>query len=153
MEAKGLTNQYLEKLSRKILPKSFLGVFPCDVFPNTRRRKSFSIIFNTGSSLSEGEHFIAIFVSDKNILFFDSFGEPISNDFIKNFLLNFNNFYYMYDSKIQDDQSNFCGFYCLAFLMNLYKNGDTHKFISKFQQGTNLMMNDKKIVKFIINEM
>jgi hypothetical protein len=153
MEAKGLSNRYLEKIGRKILPKSFLGVYPSDIFPDVRSRSNFSIIFNTGTSYSKGEHFVAVFVKNNEVLYFDSFGEPLRNKYIKNFLLELSNNYHMFNTKLQDDRSNFCGFYCLAFLLNEYKTGKTQKFISLFRQNNNLLLNDKKVVKFILKQM
>lgn len=150
MSTKGLTNDYLEKLCKKVLPKSFVGVHPCDKTPEVNKKSNFSLIFNTGLSSSSGEHFVAVFAKNSRIFYFDSFGEPISNEYIKNFLSQFSNHYYMHHRKIQDDLSNFCGFYCLAYLINMYKGRSTQNFISHFKHKTDLMMNDQKVVKFII---
>jgi len=85
MGTKGLSNSYLEKLGRQVLPKSFLGVYPSDIEPNVKRLRVFSIIFNTGRSFSKGEHFVAVFIRNKNIIYFDSFGEPLKNTHIIKF--------------------------------------------------------------------
>jgi hypothetical protein len=151
MSPKGLTNDYLEKICKKILPKTFLGVFACDRPPKVLKKHKFSLIFNTGLSSSSGEHFVAVFVKNKRVYYFDSFGEPISNHYIASFLSQFSDHYYMQYKKIQDDLSNFCGFYCLAFLINMYKDRSTRNFISQFKHKTNLMMNDQKVVNFIIS--
>jgi len=36
----GLTNKYLEDLSNKLIKRHFLGVFPSDVTPETKRKNS-----------------------------------------------------------------------------------------------------------------
>lgn len=147
----GITNEYLEKLGDKILKNNFVGVFPCDLPPDNIKRKTFSIIFNTGKSNTKGEHFISIFVNTNNIFYFDSFGNNISNKFIQDYLKtllkkrkwHYNKF------KIQHNKSIFCGFFAIAFLLSKYKKMHHKTFIRNFSKNR-LKQNDKKVVKFIV---
>lgn len=147
---RGLTNSYLEKTAKKFLDKKFLGVYPCNVHPKTKRR-TFSIIFNTGKSDTEGEHFIAVNFTLKSIFYFDPFGEPLLNKDIILFIennkkkrsLSVNTF------KMQDDNSNFCGFYCLAYLISIKRKMPYKKFINLFSIQ-NKKNNDKIVINFII---
>lgn len=148
---KGLTNEYLHALSKKLIGKEFLGVYPCDVIPKMKNNSTSFIIFNTGRSNTEGEHFVAIKVTKKNVFYFDSFGEPPSNKDISNFLLAIigrKKFEYNI-SPIQDDSSNFCGFYCLAYLMSAKKKWSFKRFKNLFSIQ-NKKKNDSKVIKFIV---
>ena len=80
--SKGLTNQYVEQLCKQLLKKHFIGVYPCDIQPKITK-KNFSIVFNTGDSTTKGEHFIALYVKNKIIYYFDSFGRiPRDNNIL-----------------------------------------------------------------------
>lgn len=147
--SKGLTNAYLEKITSIFINKNFVGVFPCNIHikPN---KKNFSIIFNTGEYNTDGEHFVAIkFFTDK-IIYFDSFGEKPTNKNILKFInTNKKNRRILWNStKIQDDSSSFCGFYCLAFLLSVKRKMPFNRFINLFSIQ-NKKENDVKVIKFI----
>lgn len=146
----GLTNGYLEKICNRILSNIFIGVFPCDVHPIIKNN-TFSIIFNTGKSNTNGEHFVAIFVNKNSVYYFDSFGEKCSNNNILKFInKNKKKRKIFYNPiKIQDDLSNFCGFFCLAYLLSKDINYTQQKFINLFNLKC-LNNNNKTIVNFIV---
>lgn len=145
----GISNQYLETTASTILPKNFIGVFPCDYHP-TITRNNFSIIFNTGNSKSKGEHFVCIMANKHHVYYFDPFGMEVNNAKILQFIKKIQNGRKIYfnSSQIQDFNSSFCGFYCLAFLMSVYKKIPFHNFLSSFNRE-HLKNNDKKVIVFI----
>lgn len=145
--AKGLTNKYLENITKKLIGSSFIGVYPCDVHPVTKK-KNFSLIFNTGKKDSSGEHFIAISVSNKKVFYFDPFGEKPSNTDILKYITSLKRKLTWNTRKIQHDTSSFCGFYCLAYLVSIKRKMSFSRFKSLFS-NQNLKENDKKVVKFI----
>lgn len=147
--SKGLTNSYLEKITRKLIGPSFLGVHPCDVYPK-KTKSSFSLIFNTGRKYTSGEHFVAIRAQKNIVFYFDPFGEPPKNVFIKNFLSGLNRPVQSNKVQIQDDTSNFCGFYCLAYLMSSKKKMNLDRFINLFSTKKK-KENDKKVIEFIVS--
>ena len=149
--ARGLSNGYLEHVGRKIFPSSFIGVYPADVFPKTKR-KNFSFIFNTGSSDTIGEHFVSVFVSPKKIIYFDSFGKKPRKKYIRTYLLSLNLPISYYTKVIQHDESNFCGFYCLAFLLHKYKKISKKSFNALFSK-TDLKKNDTIVINFLLENM
>ena len=73
-------NEYLKD------EKDFIGCFPYDKLSSIKKKKKFSLIINTGDSQTVGEHWIAVKVNGKKCFYFDSFGLPIMNVFIKEFL-------------------------------------------------------------------
>lgn len=148
--SEGLTNEYLEKTSKKILKrKNFIGVFPADANPDVKQ-KTFSIIFNTGNYNSDGEHFVAIYITRNTIYYFDSFGMKASNKNILKFINKYQrkNFYFN-STQIQSKLSNFCGFYCLAFLIANYQKIPMIKFLKIFSPKK-LLTNDKTVISFIM---
>lgn len=148
----GLTNYELEKFCKKIVGKHFLGVFPSDAFPNKfNNEKNSSIIFNLSKSNEKGTHFVAILKKNGKIYYFDSFGEKCTNkNILKNLKINTNIIYYN-TKKIQSITSNFCGLYCLAFLIVCQKeNKSMSNFLNNFKPF--YKQNDKIVLKLILSK-
>ena len=75
--------------------KDFIGCFPYDKLPRIMKKtKNFSIIINTGDSQSVGEHWLAVKVINSKCFYFDSFGLPIINYMIKDFLRKYEKCFY-----------------------------------------------------------
>jgi len=147
----GLTNEYVEKLCKKIIKKNFLGVFPSDVLPQTKK-EFFSVIFNLSRHDERGSHFIAIIKKKNNIIYFDSYGMDCYVDSINQFLHKFNVPISWNKKKIQDDFSNFCGFFCFYFIFCCFlKNIPLKDFTNQFTSN-NLKENDTKLINFIIKK-
>lgn len=150
--SKGLTNKYLEKICKTLIQDKkipFLGVYPGDIHPKITNN-CFSVIFNTGYSNTNGEHFVAVYVTKRKIFYFDSFGKEVIKSKILEFLNNLNKpLCELNCVTIQSDLSNFCGYYCLGFLLSKYKKMSTHRFMSIFTTKPSIE-NDKRVVNFII---
>ena len=136
------TNGYIEKTGCQIL-KKFIGCFPLDLQPLTKK-SNFSIIFNLSKHDEKGSHFIAIYKNKKQIIYFDSFGQPPKKPLILRFLKKHGkNHKFSYNKiKIQDDASSFCGIFCLSFLAAQENEINLQKYILQFNQ-TNLFENDQ----------
>jgi len=148
----GLTNAYVENLCKKVLRNhKFYGVFPCNHHPSVEGR-TYSLIFNTGDSSTPGEHFVAIYANNTCFYYFDSFGVACSDENINSFIkenlcgrkLIWNN------TKIQHDSSNFCGFFCLGFLLS--KDRGIKMYYRIFRKS-NLMLNNEIVLKFILKHL
>jgi len=149
--AKGLSNDYVDKLCRKILNNhTFLGVYPCDLHPTIDRRRNCSIIFNTGDSTSAGDHFVAIYINKNATYYFDSFGGSIDLDpNIKSFIRKIPTKRIIENTQtIQSDFSQFCGFFCVAYLLSKDLNLSEDYFKSCFNKK-NLLENDQNVIYFI----
>lgn len=148
----GLTNDYLEKLSKKLLGKKlFLGVFSANEAITDCLVPQSSLIFNTGQLGEPGIHFISIFVTKSVIYYFDSFGNQDIQRDIKRFIKKMNMRCKMLCKPIQHINSNFCGFYALAFLLWMRKKRNPYAFYDLFS-STSLKSNDHLVTKFIIKE-
>lgn len=146
----GITNKDLEKLSRLFLNKNFLGVFPCDVIPNSNK-DNMSVIFNLSKHNEKGSHFIAIIKRLKKIIYFDSFGKECDNEDIRKYLRKFNLHIEYNKEQIQDNSSSLCGYYCFYFLYFCFmQNRSLAAFIKKFNiNPQNLITNDTVLMKYI----
>ena len=65
---------------------SFLGTFSANNIPKFKD-KYFSLIVNLSNEGETGTHFIAIFITENKILYFDSLGNLRINPNIKNYLV------------------------------------------------------------------
>ena len=103
----------------------FLGVFSVDELSLIPKNRNGLVIFNTDTSQNDGEHWIALCITKRNIFYFDSLNSNFqhSDNFTK----------YMRHTKkelvgngiqIQSDISEKCGIHCLVFCyaMQKYKN-------------------------------
>ena len=147
---KGLKNKDLDYFGKKILKKNFLGVFSSDLYP-LRRRKKFFLIFNLSKHYQRGSHFIAIAKVGESVIYFDPLGKKCSNIGILKYLLKLKSKMKYNKTKIQSDESIFCGFFCLAFLIYICNKNSLSSFIKMFSL-TNLPDNDKIAVDYILSQ-
>lgn len=112
--------------------EEFIGCFPYDKLPPIKEKKNFSLIINTGDSRSHGEHWLAVKVINQKCFYFDSFGLPIINEEIKNFLRQYGKCFYS-RVCIQEIDSNKCGYFCIMFLKNVNSYDDYVTFINMFE--------------------
>ena len=84
MNSQGVSNLYLDNLMKKI-SKSFRGTFSCDNIP-IFKETSISVISNLSRERDVGSHFVAIFIGDDKIIYFDPFGLESYNISIKEYL-------------------------------------------------------------------
>lgn len=103
--------------------KIFKGVFPCDKIPIIKKFPSV-IIVNTDKSNSSGKHWVSLYFKNKNTCeYFDSFGLPINNKYIKKYLIKLNYKKYVYNRiQFQKLNSKLCGYYVVAFVLCKNKN-------------------------------
>ena len=127
--------------------EGFLGCFPYDKLPKLKgNNKNWSIIINTGKSGTAGEHWVALKRKGDKCFYFDSFGLPIVNKSIVDFVKNSEKVHF---SKIciQDISSFKCGMFCIVFIKNVNSASSYYEFINSFD-FCDLYLNDN-----IVNNM
>lgn len=135
-------NEILKK--DKITSKSFLGVYARNEIPNIINYPA-CFIFNTKKRTESGEHWLAMYFDEKKkCFFFDSFG--LSPHFYKivSYIHTYSNSY-TYNMKRIQGESEYCGLYCILFLIFITRNKLKDFFL---QFNTNLFKNDL----FIFNQ-
>ena len=120
----GFKNVFIEELMYKIStePNRFKGVLPCDIFLNKVNKKNLSLkekscfIINLSSSNHSGSHFVCLLVMPGKVVeYFDSFGIPSFDSNINEALTSFK--VKVFTKTIQDISSQFCGLYCVTYLL------------------------------------
>ena len=98
--------------------KIFGGVYPCDKLPKIKNFPKILVI-NTDVSSSVGEHWVCLYMKNKNMCeYFDSFGLPIYNKFILNYLKKCKYKYYVYNTIIfQNINSKLCAYFVIAYIL------------------------------------
>ena len=103
----------------------FLGVFAVDELTLIPKRRTGLVIFNTDTSDSTGQHWIALCITKRKILYFDSLVSQFqeSSDF-KKYMSNTNKELVWNKIQIQTYLSDKCGIHCLVFCYAMQKKQD-----------------------------
>ena len=103
----------------------FLGVFAVDELALIPKRRTGLVIFNTDTSDSIGQHWIALCITKRKILYFDSLAGKFqeSSDFQK-YMNNTNKELVWNKIQIQSYLSDKCGIHCLVFCYAMQKKQD-----------------------------
>lgn len=143
----GLTNSEVDFFGKKLL-KHFIGVYPCDLLPQSRK-KYYCFIVNLDHHYEKGSHFVSLYIKNKFVFYFDSLGEKCNNLHILDYVKKLNKKLIVQSTKIQSNDSIFCGLYAIAYLMCVENKIPIIKFKKIFI--SDLKMNDKLVVNFISN--
>lgn len=118
----------------------FKGVYPCDVLPNKFSLPAIFVI-NLSPHTEPGSHWVAVYISPKKLAFyFDSFGFPIQNTYILQFLRKHSNQITYNKEQLQHITSIKCGKFCCVFTISILRNSTISSFMTKFCK--NLFVND-----------
>ena len=152
----GLSNFFLNDF---ISPrcKIFQGVFSVDNLPPPYRLiLPCCFILNLSKSNEKGTHFVAVYISSKNHLwYFDSYGfsPPIWNKLLLKYLLPWlkkkNRFSVVLSRPIQHFTSLFCGWYCAAFCLAVGNNLVSPSRFNEIFLKNRLLKNDLIVTEFI----
>jgi hypothetical protein len=142
----GLTNKYVEMLGMRLID-NYLGTFPCDIQPDVSGLKSFSLVFNESKHDEAGSHFVSVYASEKEVFYFDSMSLNLENDYIKMFVFSCGKPVVQSETQIQSLDSNFCGFFCICFLMYMSLGLPYDDFYRCF--SCDLKLNDIIVIDFI----
>ena len=110
----------------------FLGCFPLDQLPDFPTQFPKSCIINTQTSTKVGEHWIALILTKKHCFYFDSFGLPIIDQRIIEYLNPHYTIVRYSDVCIQHIESDKCGEFCIVFVTQVNSKITYEKFISQF---------------------
>ena len=116
----------MEKISR-----SFNGTFSIDNIP-VFDDDVFSIIINLSKQNEIGTHFIAVYVLENKIIYFDSFGNQLNNSSLKRYLKKYKKPIILSKIQIQNLLSSHCGFFCIAFILCIENGITLDNFLKSF---------------------
>ena len=120
----------------------FLGCFPLNGLPSFPTSFPKSMIINTQPSGHPGEHWVALVLTETNCYYFDSFALPTIPLNIDMYLQpHYKEITYL-DYRIQDSTSNYCGAYCVCFVLHVQDDLTYDQFIGHYYSD-DLLQNDK----------
>ena len=127
--------------------KIFKGVLAFDELPKKIKKPS-AYIINTHPRDKKGEHWLAIFyLENGNAEFFDSFGlGPIFYG-LDQFLISTSKSCYYNTVALQSLDSDYCGFYCVLFILFKCLKISFLNFLNYFDENT--LKNDREIENLI----
>ena len=130
--------------------KFFKGVFPCDQLPMRRFKLPYALVINTHPASLPGTHWVALYVNRSNHAeFFDSFGRPLLNKYIVDFIDDHCTSACWNSVRIQSESSEKCGQFALGYIKARLQGVSPEDFISTFHiEEENLLENDVIIEKW-----
>ena len=103
--------------------KDFIGVFAVDELISIPKRRTGLVIFNTDTSDSIGQHWIALCITKRKILYFDSLVSKFQESPGFNKYMSYTNKELVWNKiQIQSYLSDKCGIHCLVFCYAIQKN-------------------------------
>ena len=120
----------------------FLGCFPLDGLPPFPPTLPKSMIINTQPSSHPGEHWVALVLTETKCYYFDSFALPRAPANIEMYVEPYYNTITYLEIPIQDITSNFCGAYCVSFVLHV-KDDLTYEQFFPHYYSDNLLENDE----------
>ena len=125
----------------------FQGVYASNNIPHHLcHKKEFAIICNLSPDYSKGTHWVAIYCKADKMIYMDSYGlPPLLNPDIWNFIENCHRPLIFSKSRLQSDNSDACGYYCILII--LYHEKASKLFKLNFDE--NLANNDVKCISYI----
>ena len=101
----------------------FIGVFAVDELISIPKRRTGLVIFNTDTSDSIGQHWIALCITKRKILYFDSLVSKFQESPDFNKYMSYTNKELVWNKiQIQSYLSDKCGIHCLVFCYAIQKN-------------------------------
>lgn len=140
----GLSNIFIDEFLIKYCD-TYCGIYASDNIPSQLLKKArFSIIVNLSKRREKGSHYIAIICFPTYVLYIDSFGVPCYVNTISNFLKSLNRPIKFNLKQIQHNQSTFCGFFTILYVMYHEK-----PVINIYFGAHNLRQNDQLCIEYI----
>ena len=139
-----LTNLYIEKVLKNV--KGFLGVYSSNNAIHLQNPGE-SIIINFDKVGERGSHFIAIFLTSNELLFFDSLNYPIIPLSLSQYLSEYKKIKDL-SKSLQSFESTYCGFYCMLFIIcNVLNKKYLIRILGKMKE--NDVNNDRKCIFYL----
>ena len=123
-----MDTRQIDQILKQELGDAFVGVFARDQIP-PHLPSNFAMVVNTHPSHKPGEHWVAIYVSNLEGEYFDSYGLPPPPDF-EILLDKYSITQRMNRHQLQDYFSFACGQYCIYYLYHRH-NGESLESICK----------------------
>ena len=126
----------------------FIGVYSRDNLPNKIKDRAY--VINLGEYSDIGTHCIALYINNKTVTYFDSFGiEHIPKE-VKKFIGNRDIISHIY--RIQNFDSIMCGYFSIGFINYVFKGKNLTDYANLFS-SYNFKKNDDIILNYFLNKL
>ena len=126
----------------------FIGVYSRDSLPD--KIKDGAYVINLDEYSDIGTHWIALYVNNKTVTYFDSFGiEHIPKE-VKTVIGNRNIIINIY--RIQNFDSIMCRYFCIGFIDYMFKGKSLTDYTNLFSPN-NFKKNDDIILNYFLNKL
>ena len=126
----------------------FIGVYSRDNLPD--KIKDGAYVINLDEYSDIGTHWIALYVNNKTVTYFDSFGIGHIPKEVKKFIGNRNILSSIY--RIQNYNSIMCGYFCIGFMDYMF-NGKSLTDYTYLFSPNNFKKNDDIILNYFLNKL
>lgn len=133
-----------------ILRNITINIIAIDELPNSIEKYPIGFIVNTSKHYERGEHWLAIYVQNKqNVVFFDSYGKSPEHysQPLNNFIRSIQPMFKYNMNCLQSSKSIVCGYYCIYFMLFMSRGLTLKDITSHFDD--NLINNDIYIFDYI----
>ena len=149
----GISNHYLIEILNRCQLKYWQGVFSSDTLPNKLHAlKDYAVIVNFARENQVGTHFIALAKINHKLFLFDSLATPstLLPATLREWMESEHGTF-VFKQPIQHALSEFCGMYCLYFILwlSLPTSSRQHRFSPLKFSSSNTKLNDKICVDMI----
>ena len=125
----------------------FIGVYSRDNLPD--KEKDGAYVINLDNYSDIGTHWIALYVNNKTVTYFDSFGIDNIPKEVKQFIGNRNIISNIY--RIQNYDSVMCDYFCIGFVDYMFKDKSLKEYTNLFSPN-NFKKNDDIILNYFLNK-
>ena len=126
----------------------FIGVYSRDNLPD--KIKDGEYVINLDEYYDIRTHWIALYVNNKTVTYFDSFGIEYIPKEVKKFIGNRNIISNTY--RIQNYDSVMCGCFCIGFIDCMFKGKSLIDYTNLFSPN-NFKKNDDIILNYFLNKL
>ena len=147
----GISNLYIKTTLDELPLKYWTGVFSMDQLTLPIPDYDFAVIVNFSNLNEKGTHFVALVQIKQHLVLFDSLATPYEflPERLQNIMTQYNG-QYLLPYPIQDETSEFCGFYAMYFILYLsLPRSVRNQFNPNQFSSTNLLRNDVKCIQLI----
>ena len=124
----------------------FIGIYPSDIlgciYDRSKLNKVSFAIINQDPSYLKGSHWILLYITDKDVLYFCPQAQYPKQEMLQ-FLLESHKKVYINRKKVQHDFSTICGLYCISYVVLKMLGKCNECAIRSFK---NLLRNDTFVV-------
>ena len=127
--------------------ENFLGVFASDQLDMITDKSEGLLVFNTDTSDNIGQHWISMYLSKKQLMYFDSLAsEFYKSNFIRSLFVKLGKDVFINKVQTQTEQSDKCGVHALVFCLIMSKNGSVDRFENFLKSFLSLKIGEREIL-------